>query len=277
MNKVDSINLKEQYEFEKESALRLLNSNRAEREILYAEIYNDFYNRYPHHRDAERSESKELQYKLLKPFIDKSTTFLEIGGGNLALAKEISGIAKEVIFIEASEYSDSLLKDYSNISIHVANMPPYELDEGSIDLAYSCHFIEHIHPDDALEHAIEMNRLLSSTGAYICITPSSIYGPHDVSRFFDREPSGLHLKEYTHSQLKDLFIKSGFKKVKLIPGIEKGPVEVMTPSNILLERVINKLPFKLKRLTLKIIEKLTSTQHPFRPMEQIVLIAYKEE
>ncbi|MGB2690962.1 MAG: class I SAM-dependent methyltransferase [Thermodesulfobacteriota bacterium] len=275
MNKVDSINLKEQYEFEKESALRLLNSNRAEREILYAEIYNDFYNRYPHHRDAERSESKELQYKLLKPFIDKSTTFLEIGGGNLSLSKEISNVAKKVISIEASEHEDSLLEDYPNISIHVANMPPYELEGGSIDLAYSCHFIEHIHPDDALEHAAEINRLLSPTGAYICITPNRVYGPHDVSRFFDRKPSGLHLKEYIHSDLKELFVKSGFREVKLIPGIEKSPVEIMTPPNILLEKVINRFPFAIKRLSLKIISTLTSTQHPFRPMEQIVLIAYK--
>lgn len=243
---MDSINLKEQYEFEKESALTLLNSNRAERETLYAEIYNEFYNRYPHHRDVERNASKELQFKLLKPFLDQSTTFLEIGGGNLSLSKDISKLAKKVISIEASEHEDSKLKDYPNISIHVANMPPYKLDENSIDLAYSCHFIEHIHPDDALEHSQEINRLLSPTGAYICITPNSVYGPHDVSRFFDKKPSGLHLKEYTHSDLKELFIKSGFKEVKLIPGIGKSPAEIMTPPNILLEKVINKFHFILK-------------------------------
>ncbi len=275
MNKESSAILEEQYEFEKESALRLLNSNRKERETLYAEIYDEFYSRYPHHRDAERTESKELQFKLLKPFLDQSTTFLEIGGGNLSLSKEISKIAKKVISIEASEHEDSLRKDYPNISIHVANMPPYELEEGSIDLAYSCHFIEHIHPDDALEHSAEMNRLLSPTGAYICVTPNSIYGPHDVSRSFDRKPRGLHLKEYTHTDLKELFIKSGFREVKLIPGIEKSPVEIMTPPNILLEKVINKFPYLLKQISLKAISQMTFTQHPFRPMEQIVLIAYK--
>jgi len=269
------MSFKEQYEFEKESALKLLNANRNQRKTLYTEVYTEFYNRYPHHREAERTESKELQFKLLEPFIDGSTRFLEIGGGNLTLSKEIAKLAKEVISIEASEHEDSLLKNHPNLSVHVANMPPYELDEGSIDLAYSCHFIEHIHPEDAIEHAAEIHRLLSAGGAYICITPNRVYGPHDVSRLFDREARGLHLKEYTHSELKELFIKSGFRDVKLIPGITKFPIKVMTAPNIVLEKVINKFPFLLKRLSLKVISTLTSTQHPFRPMEQIVLIAYK--
>lgn len=272
-----SNNLKEQHEFEKESALKLLKANRQERETLYSSIYEEFYNRYPHHRDAERTESKELQFKLLEPFINPHTRFLEIGGGNLSLSKEIAKLAKEVISIDASEFDDEELENISNLKVHFANLPPYGLPKESIDLAYSCHFIEHIHPEDALEHVSEIKNLLSPGGAYICITPNRVYGPHDVSRFFDRKATGLHLKEYTHKELKNLFLESGFTDVKLIPGLGRSPIEVMNPSNVILENIIDKLPFKLKRLSLNLIAGVTSTKHPFRPREQIVLIAYKGE
>jgi len=269
-------NLREQYEFEKQSAIKLLKASRNEREVLYSNIYEEFYRRYPYHRNAERAEINKIQVSLLKPYITENSRFLEIGGGNLSLSKEISKIAKDVIAIEASEFEDHELAEYQNLRVHMANLPPYGLEKGSIDLAYSCHFIEHIHPEDALDHVMEIFQVLSDGGAYICITPNRVYGPHDVSRNFDRNATGLHLKEYSHHELKELFQKAGFTKVNLIPGIAKPEIGIMCAKNIILEHIIDKMPHLLKQATLKFIEKLTSSKHPFRPMEQIVLIAHKE-
>ena len=67
--------------------------------------------------------------------------------------------------------------------------------EGSIDVAYSNQLMEHLHPDDAVEQLHNVYRALKPGGAYICITPNALWGPHDVSRRFDREPTGFHLKE----------------------------------------------------------------------------------
>lgn len=132
------MSFKEQYEFEKESALKLLSANRNQRKTLYTEVYTEFYNRYPHHREAERTESKELQFKLLEPFIDGSTRFLEIGGGNLTLSKEIAKLAKEVISIEASEHEDSLLKRLSLkvISTLTSTQHPFRPMEQIVLIAY---------------------------------------------------------------------------------------------------------------------------------------------
>lgn len=269
--------LKDQYEYEKKSAIKLLNANRKEREHLYTSIYEEFYKKYSHHRDAERNEAKKIQLQLLEPYIDPNYTFLEIGGGNLSLSKEIANIAKQVISLEASKEDHEDLQNYPNLRVHIANLPPYGLQNESIDLAYSCHFIEHIHPEDALEHVSEIHKLLCQGGSYICITPNRIYGPHDVSRTFDKKASGLHLKEYSHYELTELFKNAGFANVKLIPGIARTPTSVVDYKNIILENIIDKLPFTLKQMSLEIIGKLTATQHPFRPMEQIVLIAYKEK
>ncbi len=53
---------------------------------------------------------------------------------------------------------------------------------------------------------------------YICITPNRLNGPHDISRYFDPVATGFHLKEYTVTELSDLFKSVGFSKVQVLLG-----------------------------------------------------------
>ena len=87
------------------------------------------------------------------------------------------------------------------------------LDDDSVDVAYSNQLMEHLHPDDAQEQLQSIYRVLQNGGAYICITPNRISGPHDISRFFTDKPVGFHLREYSACDLRELFIRVGFRKV----------------------------------------------------------------
>ena len=51
-------------------------------------------------------------------------------------------------------------------------------------------------------------------GAYVCVTPSRLSGPHDISRHFDAQARGLHLKEYTATELMALFARAGFAQTR---------------------------------------------------------------
>jgi len=83
---------------------------------------------------------------------------------------------------------------------------------GSVTLAYSFQVMEHIHPDDALEQLRNLFTAIAPGGSYMCVTPSRLNGPHDVSKFFDPVARGFHLKEYTNSELARLFRAVGFSR-----------------------------------------------------------------
>ncbi len=84
----------------------------------------------------------------------------------------------------------------------------------SYDVAISDQVIEHLHPDDLYEHFKGVFSILSSGGKYIFRTPHRYIGPSDVSKVFkcDR-PMGMHLKEYTYQELKELLERAGFKDI----------------------------------------------------------------
>jgi hypothetical protein len=55
--------------------------------------------------------------------------------------------------------------------------------------------------------------VLRTGGRYLCITPSRVTGPHDVSCYFDYESTGLHLREYDYATLRAMFRDAGFRAI----------------------------------------------------------------
>ena len=87
---------------------------------------------------------------------------------------------------------------------------------------------------------------LAPGGAYVCITPNRINGPHDISRQFDRVATGFHLKEYTISELITLFRAAGFTVVRQLVG-GKGayrPIPVALTRTV--ESAFALLPYRLR-------------------------------
>jgi SAM-dependent methyltransferase len=86
--------------------------------------------------------------------------------------------------------------------------------EGSIDVAYSNQLMEHLHPEDASEQLRNIYRSLAPGGIYVCITPNRVYGPCDISKYFDEIATGFHLREYTAREMRQLLIGAGFAHVR---------------------------------------------------------------
>lgn len=102
--------LKEHYEIEKDLANRLKNSSAEERTYLYTELYNELYRMTPDHPQLTRkgdvaasSRAVSSQISLLRPFITKEVTFLEIGPGDCNLSFEVAKHVSRVVAIDVSE------------------------------------------------------------------------------------------------------------------------------------------------------------------------------
>jgi hypothetical protein len=78
--------------------------------------------------------------------------------------------------------------------------------------------MEHLHAEDAIEQLQNIYTALAPGGSHICVTPNKWTGPHDISRYFDDEATGFHMRQYTASELHSLFIEVGFSKIRLCVG-----------------------------------------------------------
>jgi SAM-dependent methyltransferase len=246
----------EQYEIEKEIAAKLRQASKEDRKTLYSECYEELFRRLPHHSqltskasDAERARRVALQLGMLAPYLTRKTTFLEIGAGDCALSFGIADRVKKVYALDVSNEITRTESVPDNFELVLSDGTSIPVPPASIDVAYSNQLMEHLHPDDALQQLTNIYEALAPNGIYICLTPSRLTGPHDISGYFEKIATGLHLKEYTLQELVDIFHRVGFSSIQQC--FRKGSTYVRVPSGVArsLERSYERLPGKLRSRT----------------------------
>ena len=193
--------IKRHYAVERALADRLRKAGRSERLTLYAELYNELFKSVPDHPQVTAHTTPEAtasetarQFGILCPFLTKDSIVLEIGAGGCHLSQEVARHVRQVYALDVSDEIATRTILPANCKLVLSDGLTVPVPEGSVDVAYSNQLMEHLHPDDAVEQLHNVYRALKPGGAYICITPNALCGPHDVSRGFDREPTGFHLK-----------------------------------------------------------------------------------
>ena len=265
--------LLEQYLVEKDLATRLRRASKAERGKLYSSTYDELFRRVAHHSQltkktspAQRAREIRLQIALLRPWLTAQTKFLEIGAGDCALSLALAEQVAHVYAIDVSAEITPKVRP-KNFTLVLSDGTSIPVPEGSITVAYSNQLMEHLHPDDALDQLANIYRALAPGGVYICVTPNRLTGPHDISRYFDTVATGFHLKEYTCTELIEMFQHVGFKTVQQC--FRKGSTYVRVPGPLAqyAERTIERLPSRL--------QKRASTTRLVRGLLDIRLIATK--
>jgi SAM-dependent methyltransferase len=109
------------------------------------------------------------------------------------------------------------------------------------DVVISNDVIEHIHPDDLVEHFKNVRSILRDGGRYIFTTPHKFAGPGDVSRVFKCEkPMGMHLREYSYQDIKKLLLQAGFERPY---AVWKMPQKIIQHFNIVITPKPSRLYF----------------------------------
>ena len=244
--------IREHYEVEKELANRLRHASREARTHLYAEVYNELYQRVPHHSqllrkadEAARANEVAKQMKILKPCLRPETIFLEIGAGDCGVSFKVAEYVHHVYAIDVAVEITRRTDQPANIDVILSDGRSIPVPAGSVTVAYSNQLMEHLHPDDALEQLQNIAHALAPGGLYLCQTPNAYLGPSDISRYFDDVATGLHLKEYTTSELIILFRTAGFSKCFVYPGTHKGKgffLRLPTAPVVWIEHLVAKVP-----------------------------------
>lgn len=246
--------IREHYEVEREIADRLRNSTAEERRTLYTAAYDELFARLPHHPLLTSGSEIEKQRQLAKHLlnldgmVDKNSIFVEIGPGDCSLSLEVAKLAGKVFAVDVSKEVTKQANAPENFELIISDGSNIPLLPESVDVVYSDQLMEHLHPDDALLQLKNIFQILISGGVYFCITPNRLSGPHDVSRTFDDEATGLHLREYTLTELESLFINAGFTKIRILFRVSRLILHLPTFPFKLAEWLIGMFPHPLRKL-----------------------------
>lgn len=195
-----------------------------ERRAIFATMYDDLFREVPDHprlaarRADSEARERDIRWNLaqLRPYLKPGMTFLEVGAGDCALSARIARDAAQVYAVDLCDQSQGALPP--NVKVVVTDGRGIDVPAGSVDLAFSDQLMEHLHPEDAIEQLRNIHRALKPGGVYLCVTPNRVYGPSDISAFFDDEARGFHLKEYTLREIREIFARAGFPRSHVYVG-----------------------------------------------------------
>lgn len=241
--------IRQHYEVEKELAEKLRLASKQERRLLYAQLYDELFRRVPDHPQLTKKATPQNtaqqihnQMHLLKSFLKPHVTFLELGSGDCALSFAAAQSVKSVYAVDVSEEVTRSAAAPPNFTLILSDGCSIPVPPGSVHVAYSNQLMEHLHPDDALEQLQNIFTALTPGGVYICLTPNSLTGPHDISKHFDETATGFHMKEYTVTDLSALFRQVGFSTVRAFVGGKGTYLNIPVLPITLLENFLSLLP-----------------------------------
>jgi SAM-dependent methyltransferase len=245
--------IQEHYEIEKQLAAQLRQASDRERTYLYTQLYDELYRTVPHHpqllqKEDERSKQDKLasQLRILREFLTPQTVYLEVGPGDCNLALAVTQQVSQVYAIDVSTEITHHVNLPNNFQLIISDGCSIPVALESIDFTYSNQLMEHLHPQDAFRQLQNIYRALKPAGKYLCITPNRLNGPHDISRHFDDIATGFHLKEYTFTELANLFTEVGFRKVYAYVGCRGIYLKTPLVWLRLCEAIFNFLPSSMR-------------------------------
>lgn len=235
------------YVLERRLADQLRSASPGERPALYAKVYDELLTSLDDHpRKTDRRNPTDAriarQVHQIAPYLRTDVAFVELGCGDSALSLAVASRVHDVIGIDVQDHLVDLSTAPANYHfIRSTDGVTLPLATGSVDVVVSDQLLEHLHPDDARKQTCEVHRILKKGGVYICSTPSSLTGPHDISMFFDYTAGGLHLKEYNYREITALFKAANFEGIAFVANTRFGSIRVPIALGICLERVMRAL------------------------------------
>ena len=194
--------LRKDYLVERGLADRLRSATKSDRQRLYSTVYDELFRQVPDHPQLTRKanpaamrDAVVTRLHLLRRFLRSTTVFMEVGPGDCSLAMEIARTARQVYAVDVSAEITKHQTFPANFQLIICDGAALPVPDRQVDVAFSYQLVEHLHTADAVEHIDNVYRTLVPGGVYVCVTPSRLNGPHDISKYFETEARGFHMKD----------------------------------------------------------------------------------
>lgn len=209
----------------------LLSSAPEERWDVFERSYNELYEKLPWLAEAGTPPDLVRWQRLIGP---SPKRVYEVGSGAGALAGELARCGYDVTATDVSRERGGERAERPGLTwattdgVHLAQ----HASPQSFDVVISDQVIEHLHPDDVTAHFAGAFQLLRPGGRYVFRTPHRLTGPHDVSLVFGYGRAiGMHLREYTCTELERVADRAGFTHVRSVLTLAGVP-QLTRPSRM---------------------------------------------
>jgi SAM-dependent methyltransferase len=246
--------IRKHYEVEKAIALKLKRASREERKDIYKIMYDELFSQVPWHprlklrEDLAGSKKRnKKKFNLINRYLNDSVVFVEFGPGDCRFALEVCKRVKYVYGVDILDQIGVFQDIPDNFKLIIYDGFDLKIGDDLIDVVFSDMLLEHLHPDDIEEHFLLVKRILKPGGIYFFRTPHRFSGPHDVSKYFSEEVEGLHLKEWTYKEIKELIIKLGFSSWSSYWTVMGVRIRMPFLYFRIMERLFGSIPRKIRR------------------------------
>lgn len=226
----DASNLASERRLEKNLRKRLLEADGEFRRSLYTHVYDTIYDFFQQHGYmGHRSDVATLRMwtfslSYIAKVIGSGRRCLEVGCGDGLFSLAIGLKGNEAVGIDISDKQLTLARSYQRLlglkNVRFMKMAATKLrfPSSSFHCSISRDVIEHLHPEDAHVHLLEIKRVLKPGGFYIITTPNKLSG-HRIP---------LHLKEYSYEDLLMELKTVGYNRFRAPLLFEFSPFNLVT-------------------------------------------------
>jgi ubiquinone/menaquinone biosynthesis C-methylase UbiE len=223
----------------------------------FQEAYDKIHAFFIEHENAESLYPTDLQW-FSKIFVDLSgrgNIVLDIGCGNGKLAIAMANKGNVVTGLDVSKIAIQTAKELHNniapdlpVEFKFGDARKLPFEDQSFEYITSQDLVEHISENDFKEHLREVYRVLKPGGRYVFWTPSKLRGESSL---------GLHIKEYTITEMDKIIRETKFKyswfdlrfyKIKLKIEVKQSLMFPVILYERFLSKIIKFLPEKLNQL-----------------------------
>ncbi len=192
--------------------------------------------------------AREPFFELARPYINQSSSVLDIGAGDGAFAKHFE--RNDFYLFDGNPISvDTLKKDYPNTVL--GRLPNLPFEGAFFDVIHCSHVIEHLHPNEFYETLKEIDRCLSTGGTLIISAPLLWEGFYDdLSHVKPYSPSVIerYLSHGDSSNATSEIISDRYKTQKKVYRTYRQPLSqaIELGSITTLNKVVRKVLHMLK-------------------------------
>ena len=197
----------------------LIASTPDDRWEVFERAYSQLYSELSWLNTHDDNPPDERMLRRWSKLIRRKSRIFEVGSGKAALLKHLNKQGHQCVATEITRERGVRHAAGADIEWHTTD--GVHLDEfepaAEYDLVISTQVIEHLHPDDLLDHLRGAKAILKPGGAYMFDTPHRGTGPHDLSQVLGySRPRFMHLKEYDYPELGAALDAAGYGKIKAI-------------------------------------------------------------
>jgi Methyltransferase domain len=161
-----------------------------------------------HQETSSAAATISAHLALVSRFLHRNSCFLEVGTSDCALSLAVANRVRCVYAVAHSSVMAVSRRLPAHFHLIPAEHAAIPVPQGSVDVAYSSRFVDHLTTEETAEHFANVRRALGRGGVFVCFAENRLLA---ADRTF-AQPNRDSGPPYTFGELRRLLRQAGFRR-----------------------------------------------------------------